>query len=188
MKLTGNDKADNLLSKNSFALLIGMVLDQQVAMEVAFSGPLKILQRLGSINSEVIARCDAAKLEEIFRQSPAVHRFPKSMASRVKTVAEVVLQNWGGEAHNIWKRDNPDGYKVLSRLQELPGFGKQKAKIFLAFLGKQCNLIAANWQDASGEFGEKGVYRSVADVTDHESLCMVREFKRSEKVKAKHKL
>ena len=185
LHLTDNAEADRLLSNNPFALLVGMLLDQQVAMEIAFAGPLKIQQRLGSIDPVSVAETDPEAFTELFRQTPAVHRFPGSMAGRVQSLAQSVLNDWGGDAAAIWEQGNPDGATVLKRLKALPGFGDQKAKIFLALLGKQCGFDGAGWREASAPYGDAGSYRSVADIVSPESLALVREAKRAAKAAAK---
>lgn len=183
--LTGDSEADNLLTRNPFALLLGMMLDQQVPMETAFSGPKKILDRVGRLDAATIFSMEPEKLVEVFKQSPAVHRFPGSMAARAQELAEIVHREWGGDAAAIWTSGNPNGAEVLSRLKKLPGFGEQKAAIFLALLGKQLGLKADGWQEASGHFGEPGTYKSVADIRDAESLAKVREAKKAMKAAAK---
>ncbi len=147
LHLTGDAAADELLTDNPFALLVGMLLDQQIPMEVAFAGPAKLRDRLGELTPESIAAYDPEKLLEAFRITPAVHRFPGSMAARVQALATAVRDEWGGDTAAIWTSDNadgnkPDGAEILRRLQALPGFGEQKAKIFLALLGKQRGLTA----------------------------------------------
>ena len=185
LHLTGDTAADTLLSKNSFALLVGMLLDQQIAMETAFGGPAKIRDRIGALDPATIANYDADAFIEVFRQSPAVHRFPGSMAKRVQEVATVIVSDWNGDTASIWAEGNPDGTEILRRLKALPGFGEQKAKIFLALLGKQLAVDAAGWREASAPYGEDGSYRSVADIVDPESLTRVRETKRAAKAAAK---
>lgn len=185
LHLTDDAEADPLLSDNPLALLIGMLLDQQVAMEVAFAGPLKIQQRIGAVDAETIARTAPDALEAAFKQSPAVHRFPGSMAARVQTLCERIVEDWGGDASAIWQEGDPDGKTVLKRLKALPGFGDQKAKIFLALLGKQGGFDGAGWREASAPYGEDGSFRSVADITSPETLLKVREFKRAAKAAAK---
>lgn len=183
--LTDDAAADELLSNDPFALLIGMLLDQQVAMEVAFAGPLKIEQRLGAIDAVSIAAADPEVFAALFKQTPAVHRFPGSMAGRVQALAQAVLDDWGGDAAAIWGSGEPDGATVLKRLKALPGFGEQKARIFLALLGKQCGFDGAGWREASAPYGEEGSYRSVADIVSPETLALVRESKRAAKAAAK---
>ncbi|WP_285241111.1 HhH-GPD-type base excision DNA repair protein [Arthrobacter sp. G.S.26] len=183
--ITGDPAADKLLSEDAFALLTGMLLDQQVTMESAFAGPEKIRTRLGSVEPAAIAAHNPEAFVELFKERPAVHRFPGSMAGRVQALAEAVQGEWGGDATNIWTQDGPDGAEVLRRLKALPGFGEQKARIFLALLGKQCGLSAAGWQEAAGHYGEAGSYLSVADIVDPESLVKVRASKQAAKAAAK---
>ena len=187
LHITGDPDADTLLSENPLALLIGMLLDQQVTMESAFAGPAKIRDRIGSVDAATIADYDPDALVEVFKQTPAVHRFPGSMAARVQAVAAAVRDDWSGDAAKIWTHGDPDGVEVLRRLQALPGFGEQKARIFLALLGKQCGLDAPGWRQASAGYGEEGAFRSVADIVDPESLARVRETKKAAKAAAKQK-
>ncbi len=185
LHLTGDAAADSLLSENPFALLVGMLLDQQIAMETAFVGPAKIRDRIGALDPATIAAYDADAFVDVFRQSPAVHRFPSSMAKRVQEVAEVIVSNWNGDAASIWTADHPTGPEILRRLKALPGFGEQKAKIFLAVLGKRLGVDADGWRGASAPYGEDGSFRSVADIVDPESLTRVRATKRAAKAAAK---
>ena len=187
LHLTGDASADALLTENPFALLVGMLLDQQVTMEVAFAGPAKLKERIGSVDPATIAGFDPDKFVEVFRITPAVHRFPGSMAARVQSLATAVQDDWNGDTASIWTSGNPDGSEVLKRLKALPGFGEQKAKIFLALLGKQLGLAADGWREASGHYGEKGCHRSIADVTDADSLQQVRATKKAMKAAAKNK-
>lgn len=184
LSITGDDAADRLLTENPLALLIGMLLDQQIAMETAFTGPEKIRQRIGSVDAATIAAYAPDALTEAFRQTPAVHRFPGSMAERVRALCQTVVDEWGGDAAAIWTRGEPDGPEVLKRLKALPGFGDQKARIFLALLGKQYGFTGAGWRDAAGPYGEQGSFRSVADITSPETLAKVREYKRAAKAAA----
>ncbi len=185
LHLTGDSAADTLLSEDSFALLLGMLLDQQIAMETAFAGPAKIRDRIGTLDPAALAGYDADAFVEVFRQTPAVHRFPGSMAARVQTVAGVVATDWAGDASAIWTSGSPDGAEILRRLKGLPGFGEQKAKIFLALLGKRLWITAAGWREASAPYGEEGSFRSVADIVDADTLTRVRETKRAAKAAAK---
>jgi uncharacterized HhH-GPD family protein len=185
LHITGDPAADKLLSDDAFALLTGMLLDQQVTMESAFAGPEKIRTRIGSISPATVAAYDPEGFVEMFKESPAVHRFPGSMAGRVQALAETVEHEWGGDATAIWTQGNPDGKEVLDRLKALPGFGEQKAKIFLALLGKQCGLQAAGWREAAGNYGQAEVFLSVADIVDPESLRKVRASKQAAKAAAK---
>lgn len=185
LHLTDDTAADELLTNDPLALLVGMLLDQQVAMEVAFAGPLKIKQRLGALDAAAIAEADPEAFAALFKQTPAVHRFPGSMAARVQSLAQMLLDDWGGDAAAIWVQGEPDGKTVLKRLKALPGFGEQKAKIFLALLGKQYGFDGAGWREASAPYGEEGSFKSVADITSPESLALVREAKRAAKAAAK---
>jgi uncharacterized HhH-GPD family protein len=185
LHITGDPAADKLLSEDAFALLTGMLLDQQVTMEAAFAGPEKIKTRIGSIAPEAIAAQEPKAFVEVFKERPAVHRFPGSMAARVQALAETVQSEWDGDATAIWTQGDPDGAEVLRRLKALPGFGEQKAKIFLALLGKQCGLQAPGWREAAGHYGEEGAYLSVADIVDPESLVKVRASKQAAKAAAK---
>ncbi|UEL28908.1 HhH-GPD-type base excision DNA repair protein [Pseudarthrobacter sp. L1SW] len=185
LHITGDPAADKLLSEDAFALLTGMLLDQQVTMESAFAGPEKIRTRIGSMKPAAIAAQEPGAFVEMFKERPAVHRFPGSMAARVQALAETVQGEWGGDATAIWTKGGPDGAEVLRRLKALPGFGEQKAKIFLALLGKQCGLQAPGWREAAGHYGEEGSYLSVADIVDPESLAKVRASKQAAKAAAK---
>jgi uncharacterized HhH-GPD family protein len=185
LHITGDPDADALLTDDPFALLLGMLLDQQIAMETAFAGPAKIRERIGSLDPATIAGYDPDAFVEVFRTSPAVHRFPGSMAARVQALADVVARDWHGDTASIWTSGDPDGGEILRRLKALPGFGEQKAKIFLALLGKRFGLDAPGWREASAPYGEDGSFRSVADIVDPESLARVRETKRAAKAAAK---
>jgi uncharacterized HhH-GPD family protein len=185
LHITGDDDADRLLTDDPLALLIGMLLDQQVAMETAFAGPLKISERAGTLDAAALASFDPQAFAALFSATPAVHRFPGSMAARVQALCAAVGQDWDGDASAIWTRDEPDGATVLKRLKALPGFGEQKAKIFLALLGKQYGYTGDGWREAAGAYGEDGSFRSVADIVSPESLTKVREHKRAMKAAAK---
>lgn len=154
-------------------------------METAFAGPLKIEQRTGASGAAAIAEMDPGEFLEAFRTTPAVHRFPGSMAARVQTLCQRIVDEWGGDAAEIWMRGDPTGAEVLTRLSALPGFGEQKARIFLALLGKQYGFTGAGWRDAAGDYGEEGSFRSVADIVSAESLTKVREHKKAMKATAK---
>ena len=181
LHITGDDAADALLSSDPFALLVGMLLDQQVAMETAFAGPEKIRERLGRIDPGALAALDPERLVTVFKQPPAVHRYPGSMAGRVQSLCAAVEQDWGGDASAIWTQGSPTGPEVLKRLKALPGFGEQKARIFVALLGKQYGFDGEGWREAAGSYGEEGTFRSVADIVSPESLAKVRAFKREQK-------
>ncbi|KQR54338.1 Fe-S cluster assembly protein HesB [Leifsonia sp. Leaf336] len=184
LSITGDAEADALLDQSPFALLVGMLLDQQIAMETAFAGPAKLRNRLGSLDPAGIAGLDPDKLVEVMKQTPSVHRFPGSMAGRLQSLASAIVSDWGGDTAAIWTQGDPDGAEVLRRLKALPGFGEQKAKIFLALLGKQKGLDVPGWREAAGDYGLEG-YRSVADIVDADSLTRVREHKRAMKAAAK---
>ena len=186
LHITGDPEADRLLTDDPLALLIGMLLDQQIAMETAFSGPRKIATRTGSgdrLDAAALAGYDPDELTAVFTETPAVHRFPGSMAGRVQSLCQRLLDDWDGDAAAIWR--DADGPTVLKRLKALPGFGDQKARIFLALLGKQYGFSGAGWREAAGAYGEEGSFRSVADIVSPESLAKVREHKRAMKAAAK---
>lgn len=185
LHITGDAAADELLSAEPLALLIGMLLDQQIAMETAFSGPAKLRDRIGSLDAKAIADYDPDALVEVFTTTPAVHRFPGSMAGRTQQLCAALVAQWGGDAAALWTTGGPSGVDILKRLTALPGFGEQKAKIFLALLGKQYGLTAEGWREAAGDYGTEGSHRSVADIVDAASLATVREHKRAAKAAAK---
>jgi uncharacterized HhH-GPD family protein len=185
LHITGDGEADELLSKDPLALLIGMLLDQQVPMETAFAGPAKLRQRLGHLDAARISAHDPDAFVELCKTPPAVHRFPGSMAGRIQSLCAAIAQDWDGDAAQLWTRGEPDGPEVLKRLEALPGFGSQKARIFLALLGKQYGVDPAGWRDAAAPYGEEGSYRSVADIVDPGSLTKVREFKKAAKAAAR---
>lgn len=181
LQLTQDPAADALLGANPFALLIGMLLDQQVPMEIAFAGPAKIADRMGSCDAHEIANYDPDKFAALCAERPAIHRFPGSMAKRIQTLAQIIVDRYGGEATALWTAGDPDGDELLRRLKELPGFGEQKARIFLALLGKQYGVTPPGWRAAAGEFGVVDTYVSVADVVDAHSLGLVRSYKKQMK-------
>jgi uncharacterized HhH-GPD family protein len=183
--ITGDAEADRLLAQDPFALLLGMLLDQQVAMETAFAGPHKILERLGSLDPAAVADADPDAFAALCATPPAVHRYPGSMAGRIQAVARTVVDEYDGDVTRLWTDGDPDGREVLRRLKALPGFGDQKARIFLALLGKQCGVTPTGWREAAGAYGEEGSRRSIADVTDADSLAQVRETKRAAKAAAR---
>ncbi|RDI43848.1 putative HhH-GPD family protein [Nocardia mexicana] len=183
--LAQDPEADKLLSTDNFALLTGMLLDQQFPMEHAFRGPQKLADRMGGFDIRRIAEADPEEFEELGATPPAIHRYGRSMARRVQDLARFVVENYDGKVENLWTEGDPDGKEVLKRLKALPGFGDQKARIFLALLGKQRGVQLAGWREAAGAYGDEGSHRSVADVTDAESLSQVREFKKQAKAAAK---
>lgn len=182
--MTGDDAADRLLDTDPFALLVGMLLDQQVAMETAFAGPGKIAERMGGWDVRRIAEADPDEFTALCAKPPAVHRYPGSMAGRIQAVAREVVDAYDGDVTHLWTDDDPDGRTVLRRLKALPGFGDQKARIFLALLGKQRGVEPAGWREAAGAYGDDE-FRSIADVRDADSLARVRETKRAAKAAAK---
>ncbi|MEU8298417.1 HhH-GPD-type base excision DNA repair protein [Micromonospora sp. NPDC048909] len=180
-------EANRLLERSPLALLVGMVLDQQVPMEKAFSSPYVLAQRLGrDLDARELAEHDPEELVAVFAQPPALHRFPKAMAARVQEVCRVLVERYDGDASRLWA-DVADGRELLGRIAELPGFGKQKAQIFLALLGKRFDVQPQGWREAAGGYGDPGAHRSVADVTDADSLRRVREYKQQMKAAAKAK-
>jgi uncharacterized HhH-GPD family protein len=185
LSLPIDDEANKLLASDPLALLIGMVLDQQVPFEKAFSSPYVLTQRLGhQPTAREIAEFDPDALTAIFAKPPALHRFPKAMAARVQEVCRALVAEYDGDAANLWA-DAADGQDLLRRIGSLPGFGKQKAQIFTALLGKQFGVRPPGWREAAGSYGEEGSYRSVADIVDDDSLARVRAYKKELKAAAK---
>jgi uncharacterized HhH-GPD family protein len=183
--LTTDSEANELLDREPLALLIGMLLDQQITIETAFMGPRKILDRIGAMDARTIAEYDPEKFAALCSTPPAIHRFPGSMAKRIQTLCQGLVEEYDGDAAGVWTSGDPSGAEVLKRLKALPGFGDVKARIFLALLGKQRGLAAKGWQRAAGEFGKKGTHLSVADITDEASLQQVRAYKKQMKAAAK---
>jgi len=175
--------ADKVLDEHPFALLAGMMLDQQYPMEHAFRGPAKVLERFGSIDPADIAGADPEEFARLCAVPPAVHRFPGSMAARLQALAQLVVAEYDGDTARLWT-EAKDGRDLLKRLQALPGFGKQKAQIFVALLAKQVGVRPEGWEAVAGGYAETG-HRSVADVVDAESLQQVRDFKKAKKAEAK---
>ncbi|MGH3525027.1 MAG: HhH-GPD-type base excision DNA repair protein [Mycobacterium sp.] len=188
LQLAWDPAADALLDSNPFALLVGMLLDQQVPMETAFAGPKKIADRMGGLDAGEIADYDPEKFAALCSEKPAVHRFPGSMAKRVQTLAQIIVDRYDGDAAALWTAGDPDGAELLRRLKALPGFGEQKARIFLALLGKQYGVTPPGWRAAAGEYGKAGTHMSVADIVDARSLERVRTYKKQQKQKAKRKV
>lgn len=185
LHLTGDAEADALLSRDSFALVTGMLLDQQIPMEKAFSGPAVLASRLGvdRLEPAMIAALPPERFAEIMATPPAVHRYHTSMAGRVQALAAHVAERYGGDAAAIWSGVR-DGRELYDRIKALPGFGDQKARIFLALLAKRRDVRPAGWQQAAGDYALEG-YRSVADVVDADSLAKVREYKKAAKAAAR---
>lgn len=187
LQLVQDPAADELLESNPLALLIGMLLDQQIPMEVAFAGPKKLADRLGGLDARQIADYDPEAFIALCSERPAVHRFPGSMGKRVQTLAQTLVDEYGGDAAAVWTAGDPDGAEVLRRMKALPGFGDQKARIFVALLGKQYGVTPKGWREAAGDYGRAGVHMSVADVVDGGSLDKVRSYKKQAKAAAKAK-
>jgi uncharacterized HhH-GPD family protein len=185
LQLVQDPAADALLDANPFALLVGMLLDQQVPMETAFAGPKKIADRIGGLDAREIADYDPDKFAALCSERPAIHRFPGSMAKRIQTLAQIIVDQYDGDGAALWTADDPDGAEVLRRLKGLPGFGEQKAQIFLALLGKQYGVTPKGWRAAAGEYGKAGTFVSVADIRDATSLEKVRSYKKQMKAAAK---
>ncbi|MCI3274583.1 HhH-GPD-type base excision DNA repair protein [Streptomyces cylindrosporus] len=186
LHLAQDPEADELLGRSPLAALTGMLLDQQVPMEWAFKGPRTIADRLGldDLDAHEIAAQDPEAFAALLSQKPAVHRYPGSMAKRIQQLCQYLVEHYDGNAELVWKGVT-DGRELLRRLEELPGFGKQKAQIFLALLGKQLGVRPKGWQEAAGAYGEKGCHRSVADITGPDSLAKVRAHKQEMKAAAK---
>jgi uncharacterized HhH-GPD family protein len=183
--LASTDAGNELLAGDPLALLIGMLLDQQIPMEKAFTSPAVLRDRIGhDLDAAEIANYDAAAFEQLFRTPPALHRFPAAMAKRVQALAQTLVADFDGRADTVWT-GAADGADLVRRLGRLPGFGEQKARIFAALLGKQFGVQPAGWREATGAYGEDGSYRSVADVVDDASLQRVRSFKQQMKAAAK---
>ncbi|CAL9524042.1 HhH-GPD-type base excision DNA repair protein [Streptomyces lavenduligriseus] len=186
LHLAQDPAADALLGRSPLAALTGMLLDQQIPMEWAFKGPRTIADRLGTedLDAHEIAAMDPEAFAALLSEKPAVHRYPGSMAKRVQQLCQYLVEHYDGDAEAVW-RDAGSGPELLRRLQELPGFGKQKAQIFLALLGKRLGVTPQGWREAAGAYGEPGSFRSVADITGPESLAKVRAHKQEMKAAAK---
>ncbi len=186
LRLSQDPDADALLSRDPLALLLGMLLDQQIPMEKAFKGPAVLQERLGRLDAEAVASYDPEAFAALVAGPPAIHRFPGSMAKRLQDLCRALVEQYDGRADAVWQ-DVADGAELLRRLEALPGFGTQKAQIFLALLGKQLGVRPSGWRDAAGAYGEDGALRSVADVVSPETLQQVRAYKQSVKAAAKAK-
>ena len=186
LRIAQDEQADRLLGDSPLALLLGMALDQQIPMEKAFRGPLVLTERLGSLDARAIADADPDDFTTAVATPPAVHRFPGSMAGRLQELCRALVERYDGRAEAVWE-DVADGAELLARLEALPGFGTQKAQIFLALLGKQMGVQPPGWREAAGAYGEDGATRSVADVVSPETLLEVRAYKQSVKAAAKKK-
>lgn len=185
LRLAQDPAADKLLSADPLALLIGMVLDQQIPLEKAFRGPLDLKDRLGGrLDAAEIAAMSPEELALVFARPPALHRFPRANAKRVQEMCRIVVEEYRGKAARVWSTA-ADGAELFRRVKSLPGFGEQKARIFVALLGKQLGVQPDGWQEAAGAFGQAGSFVSVADIEGPESLARVRRFKQERKAAAK---
>ena len=183
LHITGDDHADQVLTDDPFALLVGMLLDQQYPMEHAFRGPAKILDRFETLDPAAIAAADPEEFAAMASTPPAIHRYGRSMAGRVQELARIVVDTYDGRAERLWTEAS-SGSDLVARVMALPGFGKQKAQILTALLAKQLDVRPAGWEKAVGDYAEDG-YRSVADVVDPASLQKVRDYKKAKKAAAK---
>ena len=183
--VTGDAEADQLLVDDPLALLIGMLLDQQVPMEWAFKGPATLKARMGRLDAEEIAAMSPDAIDAVFREKPAVHRFPSAMAKRTHALCQHLVDEYGGDAAKIWQRTE-DPQVVFDRLRALPGYGDEKAKIFLAILGKRFGEAPVGWEQLAGPFGDVEP-RSVADIDSREAFQQVRAWKKAQKAKGKEK-
>jgi uncharacterized HhH-GPD family protein len=183
IQIAQDEAADKVLSDDPFALLVGMMLDQQFPMERAFAGPAKVLARFGTLDPAAIAAADPEAFSELCRQPPAIHRYGGSMATRLQELAGVVTTTYGGDVTRLWSEAS-SGADLLKRVMALPGFGKQKAQIFVALIAKQLEVRPSGWETAAGDYALDG-YRSVADVVDQTSLQKVREYKQAKKAAAR---
>ncbi|MGD9798603.1 MAG: HhH-GPD-type base excision DNA repair protein [Acidimicrobiia bacterium] len=184
--ITGDAEADRLLHDDPLALLLGMLLDQQVPMEWAFASPARLRERLGgSLDAATVAAMDPELVEATFKERPALHRYPGSMAKRAHELCRVVVDQYGGDAANVWT-GVASGDELLARLKALPGFGGEKAKIFLAVLAKRLGVRPPGWEAAAAPFSD-AVRRSVADADSPEHLEEVRAFKKAMKAAGKGK-
>jgi uncharacterized HhH-GPD family protein len=186
LRVAQDAAADELLGRDPLALLIGMLLDQQFPMERAFGSPRLLADRLGvsELAAPALAASDPEELTRVFQGPPALHRYPGSMAGRTQDLCRLLVERYDGRPENLWN-DAPDGATLLRRLGELPGFGAQKSKIFLALLGKQYGVTPPGWREAAGDYGLEGSRRSVADITGPDTLLEVRAFKQQQKQAAK---
>ena len=184
IQIAQDPAADKVLTGSPFALLSGMLLDQQFPMERAFAGPAKVLERFGSLDPADIAAADPEQFAALCSTPPAVHRFPGSMAARIQALAAHVVAEYDGRTDRLWTEAS-SGRELFRRLQALPGFGKQKSQIFVALLAKQLGVRPDGWAEVAGDYAEAGSFRSVADVVDARSLERVRAFKKEKKAAAR---
>lgn len=181
-QIAGLAEADRVLDQDPFAVLIGMMLDQQYGMEHAFRGGWKVLERFGTLDPAAIAAADPDKFKELCSEPPAIHRFPGSMAARLQALAAMIVEEYDGDVTRLWS-EATSGADLLKRIQQLPGFGRQKAQIFVALLAKQMGVRPDGWEAAAGDYALSG-FRSVADVVSPETLQQVRDYKKAKKAEA----
>lgn len=184
MYLASTDEANDLLARDPLALLLGMMFDQQIPMEKAFTSPHELKSRLGGrLDAAAVAAADPEVMEELFRRTPALHRFPAANAARAQKLCRIVVEQYDGDAAAVWEGAS-SGADLVARLSELPGFGPQKARIFAALVGKQLGVRPRGWLKAAEPYTQKG-YRSAADVVDSVSLAKVKAYKRDQKAAAR---
>lgn len=183
--VTGNPKADALLNRDGTALMIGMLLDQQVPMEWAFNAPFTLRTRLGHLNARKIAAMDQDEFIAICSEKPAIHRFPSAMGRRIHELCAMLVADYRGKAENIWQ-DVDDAGELFDRVRRFPGFGEEKSQIFVALLAKRMGVAPHGWKKVAGEFGD-GKYRTVADITSRETLLAVRATKKQQKAEDRDK-
>lgn len=183
IQITGDPAADRVLEQSPFALVVGMMLDQQYPMEHAFRGPAKVLDRFGTLDPAAIAAADPEEFADLCSTPPAIHRYGRSMAGRLQALSALVVEKYDGDAERLWTEAG-SAQELFDRVLELPGFGKQKAQIFVTLLAKQVGVRPDGWEALVGDYAEDG-YRSVADVVDPESLQKVRDYKKAKKAAAK---
>ena len=188
LPFSGDEAADRLLEEDPLALLIGMVLDQQIPLEKAFHGPLELQERMGGGPLDVrrIAGAGEDEINAWFATPPALHRFPSSMGKRVQEVCRHLVDVYDGRAADVWETAS-SGAELRARMKAMPGFGDQKAKIFVALLGKRLGVAPSGWAEAAGDYGAPGSFRSVADIDGPGALQQVRAFKKEMKAAAKAK-
>ncbi len=185
LPVTGNPDADRLLVDDPLALLLGMLLDQQVPMEWAFTGPFTLRERLGHLDATKIAAMEQDDFVAVCQDKPAIHRFPKSMGERTHAVCVHLVEHYDGQADKIWKGVR-DAQTIHDRLRELPGYGEEKTKIFMAILAKRFGKTPTGWEEVAAPFSDD-VPRSVADISSEEALHEVRKWKKAQKAAKKSK-
>ena len=183
--ITGDETADRLLADDPLALLLGMLLDQQVPMEWAFASPAKLKERLGHLDANKIAEMDPDDFVAVCTEKPAIHRFPGSMGKRAYELCRIIADEYDGDAASVWN-DVPTGAELLARLNALPGFGAEKSKIFLAVLAKRLGVRPQGWEQAAAPFSDEQ-RRSVADADTPAHLEEVRAWKKMMKAQKKTK-